>query len=330
MADYNRAIALNPNYSEPFRNQGMALAANGEYEAAIPSYTEAIRLNPADPLSHLYRAEARCQVEDFEAALIDFGEAIRLDPKQVRAYQGRAAAWEALEQDEEAEADYVQAERLGEDEPMGGAAVAVTERKPQIHALIQAHFDPTPVEDLTITERNFPHRVRADLQRAIDRVFVGQATVSFFCGVRKTHAFDGISLTELLVRNRHNPSESVPPLYEEINIGEEQPVRCLKNGLWLVEADETRFVVFLEQHTQFHKVEGMRIQVATAQRPAGLSCFPGLPQSTGGGGSEGRVVPGKDPVAGTGRQLLRQVVRHPGPPAVHGRAGTSHPSVQHS
>jgi tetratricopeptide (TPR) repeat protein len=270
VADYKRAIALNPNYSEPFRNQGMALAANGEYEAAIPSYTEAIRLNPADPLSHLYRAEARCQVEDFEAAVIDFGEAIRLDPKQVRAYQGRAAAWEALEQDEEAEADYVQAERLGEDEPMGGAAVAVTERKPQIHALIQAHFDPTPVEDLTITERNFPHRVRADLQRAIDRVFVGQATVSFFCGVRKTHAFDGISLTELLVRNRHNPSESVPPLYEEINIGEEQPVRCLKNGLWLVEADETRFVVFLEQHTQFHKVEGMRIQVAAPNDPQGF------------------------------------------------------------
>ena len=48
--------------------------------------------------------------------------------------------------------------------------MTITERKPQIYALIQAHLDPTPVEELTITERNFPHRVRADLQRAVDRV----------------------------------------------------------------------------------------------------------------------------------------------------------------
>jgi tetratricopeptide (TPR) repeat protein len=270
LADYNRAIALDPNDCQPFLSRGMALATIGECEEAIASYTEAIRLNPANALSYLYRAEARCQVEEFEAAVVDFGEAIRLDPDQARAYRGRAVAREALEQDEEAEADYRQVERLGDDEPMGGATVAVTERKPQIHALIQGHFDPTPVEDLTITERDFPHRVRADLQRAADRVFAEEVTVLFFCGVRKSHAFEGISLTELLVRDRNNPAQSVPPLYEEVDVGEVEAVRCLKNGLWLLEADGIRYAVFLEQHLQFHQVQGVRIQVASPNDPRGF------------------------------------------------------------
>ncbi len=276
LADYDRAIALDPNDHNLFRNRGMALATDGEYAAAIASYTEAIRLNPADAQSYLYRAEARTHLEDFKAAIVDFDEAIRLDPHQPRAYMSRAAALQALDRDEEAEADLVHAETLDDDEPMKGAAVTVTDRKPQIHALIQAHLDPTPVEDLAITERNFPHRVRADLQRAVDRVLAEEANVSFFCGVRKAHAFDGISLTELLVKNRQNPCESVPPLYEEVDIGEDQPVRCLKNGLWLLTTDGTRFVVFLEEHTQFRQVQGMRIQVATPNTPEGYRVCQGF------------------------------------------------------
>ena len=278
IADYDRAIALDPNDHLAFRNLGMALATDGDYEAAATSYTEAIRLNPADAQSHLYRAEARFHIEDFEAAISDFDEAIRLDPRQARAYKSRAAAWEALDRDEEAEADHLRAETLDDDEPTKGAAVTVTvtERKPQIHALIQAHLDPTPVDNLTITERNFPHRVRADLQRAVDRVVADEGNVSFFCGVRKAHAFDGISLTELLVRNRQNPCESVPPLYEEVDIGEDQPVRCLKNGLWLLATDGTRFVAFLEEHSQYRQVQGMRIQVATPNTPEGYRVSQGF------------------------------------------------------
>ncbi len=267
IADYDRAIALDPNDHNAYRNRGMARAASGEYESAIESYTEAIRLNPTDAQSHLYRAQARAHLEDFDAAVIDFGEAIRLDPRQVGAFKGRAAAWEALDRYEEADADHAHAEDLGDDESMKGAAVTVTTRKPQIHSLIQAHFDPIPVEDLTITERNFPHRVRADLQRAVDLLIAGELNVSFFCGIRKTHSFEGISMTELLVRNRQNPCESVPPLYEEVDIGDEQPVRCLKNGLWLLESEGIRFVAFLEEHSEFRQIQGMRVQVAAPNNP---------------------------------------------------------------
>ena len=270
LEDYARAIALDPNFADPYRRRGEIRLAEGDFEAAIADCTEAIRLDPADASSSLERARARLWDDDFEGSAADFDEAIRLDPKQPRAYRGRAAAREALGQDALAEADHDEAERLGDDEPTGGISMSTTARKVQIDALIRSHFDPTPVEDLTITERQFPLRVRADLQKAVDRVIHGDVVVSFFCGVRKTHAFEGISFSELLLRDRNNPAQSVPPLFEEVDVGEEQPVRCLKNGLWLLEADGVKFAVFLEQSTQFHRIQRLQIQVATHNDPEGF------------------------------------------------------------
>jgi tetratricopeptide (TPR) repeat protein len=270
VADYTRAIALDLNDADAHRNRGLARYSEDEFEAAIADLSEAIRISPEDARNYLHRAEARYAAEDDEGAIADYGEAIRLDPKLARAYRGRAQAWGALGRDGEADTDDDHAERLGAEEHDGGAAMSVTERKPQIHALIQAHFDPTPVEDLTITERQFPLRVRADLQRAVDQVFAGGRTVSFFCGVRKAHAFEGVSFSELLVRDRNNPAQAVPPLFEEIDVGDDRPVRCLKNGLWLLESDGTRYAVFLEQSTQFHRVQGVKIQVATPNDPPGF------------------------------------------------------------
>ena len=204
--------------------------------------------------------------------------------------------------------------------------MTVTQRTPQIHALIQSHFDPTPVGDLTVTERQFPHRVRADFQRAVDQVFGGRSTVSFFCGVRKSHAFEGISFSELLVRDRNNPAQSVPPLFEEIDVGEEQPVRCLKNGLWLLESGGTKFAVFLEQNTKFGQVQGLRVQVATANDPQGFRLSQDFLKRLEEAVQQGRVVPGQDPLAGGGPRLLGAVVGHPGPQAGPGGTGPGHPA----
>jgi cell division protease FtsH len=135
--------------------------------------------------------------------------------------------------------------------------------------LLQAHFAPTPPEDLALTERQFPHRVRADLQRAVDGLFGGAATVSFFCGISKRNDYDGVKFTELLIRDRHDPVQAVPPLYEEIDIGEDRPIRCLRNGLWLLESAGTRFAVYLEQRSQCGTMQGVRVQVAATGDPQG-------------------------------------------------------------
>jgi cell division protease FtsH len=270
IADHSRAIALDPDVPGAYHWRGSAFSAEGEFDAAIADYSEAIRIGPEDARVYLDRAEARHAIEDHEAAIADYTEAIRLDPTLAEAFRGRAVARDAIGMEDEAEADHDQAERLDDEETPGEATMTVTERKPQIHALIQSHFEPTPVDDLTVTERQFPIRVRADLQRAVDRVFGGETTVSFFCGVRKTHTFEGIGFADLLIHDRNNPAQSVPPLYEEIDVGEDQPVRCLKNGLWLLESGGTKLAVLLEQSTRYHSVQGMKVQVAAPNDPQGF------------------------------------------------------------
>ena len=46
LADYDRAIALKPDYADAFNNRGAALAEQGQYEQALSSYEKAITLAP--------------------------------------------------------------------------------------------------------------------------------------------------------------------------------------------------------------------------------------------------------------------------------------------
>src|SRR5207302_6207713 len=99
--------------------------------------------------------------------------------------------------------------------------------------------------------------------KAIDRLFTPTATVTYFCGVRKEHAYEGLTISGLLV-DGHSPAVSVPPQHEEVNIGESEPVRCLKNGLWLVEEGGCKYAVLLSPAGRHYgEVTGMQFQVAT-------------------------------------------------------------------
>src|ERR1700679_1662492 len=111
--------------------------------------------------------------------------------------------------------------------------------------LLRAHFGQIVPEELTISERQFPYRVRTDLQKAVDQVINSGEEVIRFCGVRQPYGHEGIEFSGLMVHNEHTPPVAVPPQYEEIDAGEEEPVRCLKIGLWLIEKDGYRHAVLL-------------------------------------------------------------------------------------
>jgi cell division protease FtsH len=143
-------------------------------------------------------------------------------------------------------------------------------RKTGIHGLIRAHFKPLSLDRLSLTERRFPHRVRADLQRGIEQLLDGETKVRSFCGLYKQYDHEGIDFAELVVRGNGAPALAVPPLYEEIDVGEDQPIRCLKNGLWLLESGDTRSAVLLERQSCYGRVQGMRIQVAAPDQPQGI------------------------------------------------------------
>jgi chromosomal replication initiation ATPase DnaA len=135
--------------------------------------------------------------------------------------------------------------------------------------LLRRHLGPMKPEKLSISERQFPFRVRADLQTAVDEVVNVGSTVKQFVGLRKEYDFHGLDLAGLFVTEKHYPAVAVPAQYEEIDIGEDAPRKCLKNGLWLLERDGTRFALLLAPAMEHHQTTGVRFQIATSNDAAG-------------------------------------------------------------
>ncbi|MDB5336580.1 MAG: ftsH3 2 [Planctomycetaceae bacterium] len=264
VVDYTEVIRLAPDDHNGYLQRGHAWYRLQEYPLAIADYDQAIRLNPSCAEAYQYRGQCWTYEHEAERAIPDLDEAIRLSPEKAEAYRGRGRAWDKLEEFTKADADFETAEELElRDKPM------MPERKTVISQLLLAHFDPIALDQLTITERAFPLRVRADLQRAIETL-TDQMKVLHFCGVRKQYAHQGVNFTALIVRDRNDPAIAVPPQFEELDIGEEQPVRCLKEGLWLLEASGQRFAVFLEPQSSYHRTDKIRYQVATCNDALGI------------------------------------------------------------
>tara|TARA_R110002073_G_scaffold335442_3_gene527427 strand:+ start:5213 stop:6637 length:1425 start_codon:yes stop_codon:yes gene_type:complete len=146
---------------------------------------------------------------------------------------------------------------------------AASHDRSTVAALLRPHFHPIKIDSITISEREFPFRVRADLQRAIDRLFGDDTEVLHFCGVRKEYSHEGVSLADCVIESEHYPPVSIPPEFEEIDIGDETPVRVLKVGLWLLEKNQSRFAVLLTPTGQYGQITGMKFQVGTPNSPEG-------------------------------------------------------------
>jgi tetratricopeptide (TPR) repeat protein len=77
----------------------------GQDEQAIAEYNRAIQLNPGDPNNYAGRGEAYAARDQLDPALADFNEAVRIDPGHVQGHRLRAASLSRLGQNENALAD---------------------------------------------------------------------------------------------------------------------------------------------------------------------------------------------------------------------------------
>ncbi len=135
--------------------------------------------------------------------------------------------------------------------------------------LIRDHFRPVPTDNITISERNFPYRVRADLQRAIDRLFGTTTKIRHFCGVQQDYSHHALNLAMCIVPSDHNAPVAAPPQYEEIDVGDEEPLRCLKNGVWFLEEGLNRFVVLFAAVERYGETTGVQLQIGTVNNADG-------------------------------------------------------------
>lgn len=71
IADYTKAITLNPNYAWAYNNLGYVYHRLNQYTMAIVNYTKAIELDPNNPTYYNNREEAYKAIGDTEKALAD-------------------------------------------------------------------------------------------------------------------------------------------------------------------------------------------------------------------------------------------------------------------
>ena len=141
-----------------------------------------------------------------------------------------------------------------------------------LHTLLEKHFRPHRLDRLTVHERNFPPRVQADLQRALD-VVMQQVAVRHFSGVQSmSYSPQLAGFASILTVDPGSCLARIgAPQYEEVDVGEDRPVRQLKDGLWLLEEQERRFAVMLVPPDPFHMQKpGIRIQIAVPADPSAI------------------------------------------------------------
>ncbi len=112
IADFNRAIELNPKDDAPYYNRAQARRLKKDTAGAIADYTRAIEIGSTNPAAYNNRANARAENNDWEGAISDYTRAIDLKPDYARAYYNRAVARKDKGDASGAAADFKRARQL--------------------------------------------------------------------------------------------------------------------------------------------------------------------------------------------------------------------------
>ena len=88
LADYEKAIALDPSYDKTYNNRAIIFDKKGQTEEALADYDKAIALNPFFDKAHFNRALVFEKRGQLDKALVDYDKAIALNPYYDKAYLG--------------------------------------------------------------------------------------------------------------------------------------------------------------------------------------------------------------------------------------------------
>src|SRR6266702_1628568 len=138
-------------------------------------------------------------------------------------------------------------------------------RKFALRGLLAAHFAPVRLEDLVVTRHDFPHWMRPDLQKALEAVFAAMPRHRFF-GARLRGGEPWFRFADLVEPGAKAPAIG-PAEYQDADIGEDQPVRCLTRGLWLSEGEGMRFALLLDV-SEGYRAPRARLEISVPQGEA--------------------------------------------------------------
>jgi len=80
IADYTKAIALDPNDATAYNNRGLAYGRKGEYDRAVADYAKALALDPNVALAYTNRGVSYDKKGEYDRAIADFSKVREIDP----------------------------------------------------------------------------------------------------------------------------------------------------------------------------------------------------------------------------------------------------------
>ena len=90
LADYVRAIEINPQYAKAYSNRGVVKHNMGDHEGALADYDRAIEISPQFEGAYYNRGVVKNIMGDYEDAIADFDRAIEINPKDAVVYSTRS------------------------------------------------------------------------------------------------------------------------------------------------------------------------------------------------------------------------------------------------
>lgn len=118
ISDFDKAVALRPDYAEAFNNRGNAKYVAGRYEEAIADFDEALHLNPKLTAVLSNRGQAYNTLQRYASAVADLDIYLREKPHDRDALLNRAFALRQLKAYGRAIDDLTAALRLGPRDPI--------------------------------------------------------------------------------------------------------------------------------------------------------------------------------------------------------------------
>jgi tetratricopeptide (TPR) repeat protein len=106
VAEYKKALELDPKYAAAHNNLGVALGAQGKVAEAIAEYRQAIHLDPKDAMAHNNLGVALKEQGRVAEAIAEYRQAIALDPKFALAHTNLGVALKEQGQLDDAIAEY--------------------------------------------------------------------------------------------------------------------------------------------------------------------------------------------------------------------------------
>ena len=112
-----------------------------------------------------------------------------------------------------------------------------------VETALRKHFAKYRLHELVSASRMFPASARVDLQSALEKLLPERSETRRF-GVHRQYGHSTLTFANLM-GNVHDPALIAPMQYEEIDIGEALPARCLRQALWLSRIENTPFALLL-------------------------------------------------------------------------------------